>query len=135
MTVGKSRNINYRQHIAVVLDPGLDRERLVSEVSQASGQLLSRPVELVVVHLGAVVDHRRDVRIVVLVVVVERVKEDPETVPLVRATEDRSFKALGRGEPEGQAVGSDPSTTSHSEVDFNLPPIKSAVKKTLKPTE
>ena len=120
----------YRQNIAVVLDLGFDRERLVSEVSQTSGQLLCWAIVLVVIHLGAVIDHRHDVWVVVLVVIVERVKEDAETIPLIWASKDRSFEALGCGEPEGQAVSSNPASTGHSEVDFNLPPIESAGKET-----
>ena len=81
---------------------------------------------LVVVHLGAVVDHRHDVRVVVLVVVVERVEEDAETVPAIRASEDRALEALGRREPESQTVGADPASAGHPEVKFNLPPIESA---------
>ena len=63
-----------------------------------------------------------------LVVVVEGVEEDSETVPLIRASENRSLEALGWREPEGETVGADSSSTGHSEMYLDLPPVKGAGK-------
>ena len=81
-----------------------------------------------VIGFGAVVQHRHDVRIVVLVVVVERVEEDAEAVPLVRAAEDRTLEAFSRREPEGKAVGADAAAAGHSELNLNFPPVECAKK-------
>ena len=81
-----------------------------------------------VIGFGAVVKHGHDVRIVVLVVVVERIEEDAEAVPLVRAAEDGTLEAFGRREPEGKAVGADAAAAGHSELNFNFPPVESAKK-------
>ena len=86
---------NYRQNIPEVFDSGLNGKRLIAEVSETSGKLLSRSVRLVIVNLVSVVEHGHDVGVVVLVVVVEGVEEDSETVPLIRASENRSLEALG----------------------------------------
>ncbi len=61
-----------------------------------------------------------------LVVVVERVEEDAETVPLVRAAEDGTLEAFGRREPEGKTVGADAAATGHSELNLYFPPVECA---------
>ena len=63
-------------------------------------ELLRGTVVLVIVGFRSVVQHRHDVRIVVLVVIVERIEEDAQPVPLVRAAKDGALEALGGGEPK-----------------------------------
>ena len=63
------------------------------KVSQTSSQLLCRTVVLMIKVLGAIVHHSHHVRVVVLVVVVERVEEQTETDPLVTRTINRSLQA------------------------------------------
>ena len=48
-------------------------------------------VRVMVVGLGSVVEHHGDVRIVVQSVVVKRVKENAQTVPVIRTSEHRAF--------------------------------------------
>ena len=62
------------------------------------------------------------------VVVVERIEEDSETVPPVRAAEDRPLEALRRREPEGETVGPDSAAAGHPELNLDLPPVESAEK-------
>ena len=84
---------------------------------------------LVIVSFRSVVQHRHDVRIVVLVVIVERIEEDAETVPLVRAAEDRALEALSGSEPKGETVSPDSAAACYPEFNKNLPPVICAVKK------
>lgn len=72
------------QHVIVILNLRLRWIRLVPEVTQASAQRLTLAIVLVVKVLGAVVHDRHYVRIVVLIVVVERVEEQAQTHPAVR---------------------------------------------------
>merc|ERR1719234_1475601 len=63
------------QGVLEVLNLGSHRERLISEVSEATCQLLSGTIVLVVKVFGAIVGHGHDVGIVVLVVIVKAVKK------------------------------------------------------------
>ncbi len=54
-----------------------------------------------IVGLCPVVQHGHDVGVVVLVVVVERVEENTQAVPSVRASKNWALESLGGGEPEG----------------------------------
>ena len=82
----------YRENVLVVLDFGLDWEWLVPEVPETSGQLLGGSVVLMVVGLHPVVGHGHHVGVVVLVVVVERIEEQAQAVPAVRAAKDLEKK-------------------------------------------
>ena len=84
---------------------------------------------LVIVSFRSVVQHRHDVRIVVLVVIVERIEEDAETVPLVGAAEDRALEALSGSEPKGETVSPDSTATCYPKFDKNFPPVICAEKK------
>lgn len=103
--------------------------------------------------LGAIVQYGHNIRIVVLVVVVERIEEHTETVPAVRRSKDVAIVvALRRRVPKclhtkmstmrqnsqleclsrwmgsslctNQTVGADASTTGHPEHDLHFPPIE-----------
>ncbi len=79
-----------------------------------------------IIGFGPVVQHRHDVGVVVLVVVVERVEEDTQTVPSVGASKNRPLEALSRREPESQAVRSNSASASNAELDLHFPPVKGA---------
>ena len=83
VVVGHAIVDQHRQGVLVILDLGSDRKWFVSEVSETSCNLLCDSVILVVVDLAAVIGHCTDVRVVVFVVVVEGIKEDSETNPLI----------------------------------------------------
>ena len=86
--------------VLVILNLGTDREGLVAEVPETPSQLLSDAVILVIVDLGPVIIHGRDVRVIVLVVIVEGVKEHAETNPLVIGAKHSSLDPLGSRVPE-----------------------------------
>ena len=86
--------------VLVILNLGTDRERLVAEVPETPSQLLSDAVILVIVDLGPVIIHGRDVGVIVLVVIVEGVKEHTETNPLVIGAIHRPLHPLGSRVPE-----------------------------------
>ena len=88
-----------------------NRERFVSEVPETASKLLGRPVILMIVHLGAVIDHSRDIGIIMFVVVVKRVKENTETNPLVVGAVDWTLHTLRCGVPECQTIGAYSSST------------------------
>ena len=79
-----------------------------------------------IVGLRPVVQHGHDVGVVVLVVVVERVEEDTQTVPSVRASKNWSLESLGGRKPESQTVRSYSASASNAELDFHFPPVKGA---------
>lgn len=113
------------QDVVVVLDLGLGRIWFVPEVAQTPGQGLRGAVVVVVEGPLSVVQHGHDVRVVVLVVVVEGVEEEAETDPLVRRTVHVAIVvAVLRGVPEGQAIGSQSATTGDPELDLYLPPVE-----------
>lgn len=75
--------------------------------------------------LRTVVQHGRDVRVVVLVVVIERIEEDTQSDPAVRRAEHfAGVVALLGGVPEGQTVGTDATPAGHSEHNVDLPPVE-----------
>ena len=86
--------------VLVILNLGTDRERLVAEVPETPSQLLSDAVILVVVDLGPVIIHGRDVGVIVLVIIVEGVEEHTETNPLVIGAIHGTLHPLGSREPE-----------------------------------
>lgn len=66
--------------------------------------------------LCAVIDNRHDVRIIVLIVIVERVEKDSQTRPKIRATENGAIvESLVTRVPECQTIRSYPSTSAYSE--------------------
>jgi hypothetical protein len=92
----------HRQDVLVVFDFGPRGERLVAKISQTAGQKLSAPVKLMGELFGTVVQHRHDVGVVVLAVVVERVEEQPQADPFVRRAEHLAVVSpLTLGVPEG----------------------------------
>ncbi len=118
--------MSYRQNVSEVFNLGFDRERLVPEISETSGKLLCWSVVLMIVGFGPVVQHRHDVGVVVLVVVVERVEEDTQTIPSVGASKNRPLESLSWREPESQAVRSNSASASNAELDLHFPPVKGA---------
>jgi hypothetical protein len=84
---------------------------------------------LVIVGFRSVVQHGHDVRVVVLVVIVERIEENAKTVPLVGAAKDGTLETFGRCEPKCQTVSSDSSASCHPEFNENLPPVVCAAKR------
>ena len=88
------------ESVLVILDLGTDRERLVAEVPETPGKLLGDAVILVIVDLGPVIVHGRDVGVIVLVVIVEGVKEHAETNPLVIGAIHRALHPLSGRVPE-----------------------------------
>ena len=88
------------ESVLVILNLGTDRERLVAEVSETPSQLLSDAIILVVVDLGPVIIHGRDVGVIVLVVIVEGVKEHTETNPLIIGAIHRTLHPLGSRVPK-----------------------------------
>ena len=88
------------ESVLVILDLGTDRERLVAEVPETPGQLLGDTVILVIVDLGPVIVHGGDVGVVVLVVIVEGVKEHTETNPLVIGAIHRALHPLSGRVPK-----------------------------------
>jgi len=70
-------------------------------------------VRIVVVWLGSVVEHHRDVRIVVQSVVVERVKEHAQTVPVIGTAKHRAFICSPRCVPHRLPRHSDVSQTRY----------------------
>ena len=71
------------QSVLEIFNLCFHRERLVPEISQAPGKLLSGPIVLVIKVPGPIIGHGHDIRVVVLVIIVERVKEDPQPNPLI----------------------------------------------------
>ena len=97
--------------VLVILNLGTDREGLVTEIPETPGQLLSDAVILMIVDLGSVIVHSGDVGVVVFVVIVEGVKKDTETNPLVIGAIHWALHPLGGSVPEGQAISPYPSPT------------------------
>lgn len=66
--------------------------------------------------LCAVIDNRHDVWIIVLIVIIERVKEDSQTRPKIRATENGAIiESFITRVPECQTICPYPSTSTYSE--------------------
>lgn len=86
--------------VLIILNLGTDREGLVAEIPETPSQLLSDAVILMVVDLGPVIIHGRDVGVIVLVVIVEGVKEHSETNPLVIGAIHRTLHPLGSRVPK-----------------------------------
>jgi len=125
VVVGHSIVDEHGEYIVVVLDARPRREGLVAEIAEATAQKLRGSIVGMVIELSAIVKHRTDVGIVVLVVVVEGVEHDGQTVPAVRGPKDRPIVvALLRGVPEGQAIGSDTATSRYPEHDLHVPPVE-----------
>ena len=91
--VVEARMVVDRERLLEVFDFESHRERLVSEISQTSAKLLSDAVSVVVVGLGTIVGHDQDVRVVLLSVIVERVQEDAQTIPVVIGAKNWTFDA------------------------------------------
>lgn len=125
IVVGHSIVEQHRQDVVVVLDFGTRWEWLVAEVSQTARQQLSRTIVGVIELLCTVVQNGRYVRVVVLIVVIERIEENTQTNPAIRGTEHLAgvVTLLGRV-PEGQTVGTNAATTGNPEHNVYLPPVE-----------
>jgi len=88
-----------RRHPAICwVEPSLEPKK---STNQRRLKRMTLYLLVVIVELGAVVDHCHDVWIIMLVVIVERVKEDCETIPLVRASKNRAIMPLWVRVPKG----------------------------------
>lgn len=115
----------HSQHIVVVLDAGTRGEWLVTEVPQTAAEQLRRTIVGVIVLLGAIVQHGTDVRIVVLIVVVEGIEDNGETIPTIGRTKHLAIVVtLLGGVPEGQTIGTNATTSSYTEDNLHIPPIE-----------
>lgn len=115
----------HRQHIVVVLDLGLGRVRLVTEVPEAAGQGLCSAIVIMIKRTRAVVQHGHDVGIVVLVVVVEGVEEEAEADPLIRRAINISvIIAMLSSVPESKTISAETTTSCDPELDLHLPPVE-----------
>lgn len=73
----------------------------------------------------AVIQHCHNVGVVVFVVIIERVEEHSQPVPLVRGPKYVSIVvALLRGEPDSQPVRADPASAGNAERNVDLPPVE-----------
>lgn len=76
-------------------------------------------------HLLSIVDDRHNVGIVVLIVIVEGIEENPESCPHIRAAENGAIVGAFRGcVPECQTVRSYSPSTTYTEYYLHLPPVK-----------
>ena len=126
-----------------------DRERFISEISQTACQLLCWTIFLMIVGFCSIIDHCHNVRIVMLVVIVKRIKKYSKTIPPIRTSKNWAFESLGRCIPkerngvdtsisksfwhktyfwhclpECQTISTDSTSTSNTELNFNFPPIE-----------
>lgn len=98
--------MTYRQSVLVVLNFRAHRERFITEISQAASQLLRRSIpdhrntksvtncdkhtskqncnlHLMIIRPRTIIGHGHNKGIVVLVVIVKRIKEDAQAIPII----------------------------------------------------
>lgn len=75
--------------------------------------------------LRSIVDNRHNVRIVVLIVIVERIEENSQSCPHIRTAEDGAVVGAFRScVPECQAIRSYSASTTYAKYYVYLPPVK-----------
>ena len=104
--------------VLVILNLGTDRERFVAEVPKTPSQLHSDAVILVIVVLCPVIIHGRNVGVIVLVAIVEGVKEHIKTNPLVIGALHSSLVPLGSRVPESKPIRAYPSSTCNRQQTY-----------------